>query len=56
MNYAETLDYLDRFVNYEQRPVVDYSAANYKLDRVEYLLDLLGNPHQAYPTLLIAGA
>ncbi len=54
MTYAEALAWLDSFQNYEK--FVDYSyAEQFSLDRVLHLLELLGNPHHAYPVLHIAG-
>ncbi len=54
MNYKEALDYLDSFLNYEKTTAYCYPDA-FSLDRVERLLDRLGNPHRRYATLHVAG-
>jgi len=53
--YAQALAYLNRLINYERsRPPV-YSADHLNLERMRALLARLGHPHQAYPTIHIAG-
>ncbi len=53
--YQETLDYLYDFVNFEHRRLDQYSAENFSLDRVYELLELLGNPHESFRSIHIAG-
>jgi dihydrofolate synthase/folylpolyglutamate synthase len=54
MTYAEALTWLDSFQNYEKS--ADYSCAElFSLARVSRLLELLKNPHRAYPVLHVAG-
>ncbi|MGC9469653.1 MAG: bifunctional folylpolyglutamate synthase/dihydrofolate synthase [Anaerolineae bacterium] len=55
MEYHDVLRYLYGLVDYEKRRIERYSPREFKLDRVVQLLDKLGNPHDAYPTLHIAG-
>jgi len=55
MKYHDVLRYLYGLVDYEKRRIERYSARVFKLERVIQLLEKLGNPHQAYPTLHIAG-
>ncbi len=53
--YAQAIEYLNRFVNYERQRPPKYSAETLNLDRMGDLLSRLGDPHQAYPTIHIAG-
>jgi dihydrofolate synthase / folylpolyglutamate synthase len=55
MKYHDVLRYLYGLVDYEKRRIERYSPREFKLERVAQLLERLGNPHQAYPTLHIAG-
>lgn len=55
MDYHSALRYLYSLVDYEKKRIERYSPDEFKLDRVEFLLEKLGHPHRAYPTLHIAG-
>ncbi len=55
MEYHEALRYLYGLVDYEKRRIERYSPREFKIERVMRLLEQLGNPHQTYPTLHIAG-
>ena len=55
MNYQEALDYLNSFVNYERTMSWEYPEA-LKLDRMRALAKALGNPQNAYESVLIAGS
>ena len=57
MNQAfnDAVDYLYSFVNFEHKKLDQFSAENITLERPEELLDLLGNPHNSFPTIHIAG-
>ncbi len=55
MNYSEALEYLDSFTNYEKEKTFQYPAA-LNLDRMRQLAKELGNPQNAYPSILIAGS
>ncbi len=54
MNYTETLAYLEFFANYEKTTAYRYGEV-FSLERVLRLLDRLGDPHNAYPTVHVAG-
>ncbi len=53
--YAEALDYLYGRINYEKIGNTPYTQGNYRLDRMRQLLEILGNPHQAYDIVHVAG-
>lgn len=53
--YEAALAFLYERINYEQLPREQYSAAGFKLDRMEALLDRLGNPQRELPAIHIAG-
>ena len=55
MNYSEAIAYLDSYVNYEKLPDYRWTQAAFRLDRMFRMLDLLGNPHNAYPSVHVAG-
>ncbi len=55
MKYHDVLRYLYGLVDYEKRRIERYSPREFKLDRVVQLLEELGNPHEAYPTIHVAG-
>ncbi len=54
MNYLEAIQYLDTFTNYEQIPPQS-AEVGFRLERVHWLLDQLGNPHQKFSSIHIAG-
>lgn len=49
-HYAEALAYIYSYINYNPA-----HTAHWSLDRLQELLHRLDNPHQPYPSLLIAG-
>ncbi len=53
--YAEALDYLYGRINYEKIGNTPYTLGNYRLDRMRQLLEILGNPHQTYDIVHVAG-
>lgn len=53
MDYAESLAYWNRRINYERKPC---AAGDLKLDRMRALLELLDEPQTAYPIVHIAGS
>ncbi len=53
--YTEALDYLYSRINYEKIGYTPYTQGNYRLDRMRQLLEILGNPHQAYDIVHVAG-
>ena len=53
-DYQAAIDFLYSRINYEKGHA-SYSAANYRLDRMRRLLDLLGNPQNQYRIVHVAG-
>lgn len=54
--FEEALARLARFANYEINRAVVYAPGTFELGRMVELLARLGNPHQAYPTVHVAGS
>ena len=54
MTYPEALQYLNSFVNYEKRDRYDYNKS-FKIDRIQKIASLLGNPQDATNAIHIAG-
>ena len=54
-DYQDTLDYLFSFVDYSLTKQLVYSPEKFNLDRMTRLLDLMGNPHKAYPVIHVTG-
>ena len=55
MDLHQSLEYLDSFVNYEKETARSYPEA-FKLDRMRLLAKELGNPQNAYDSVIIAGS
>ena len=55
MKFHDTLRYLYGLVDYEKRRIERYSPREFKIERVQGLLEKMGNPYENYPTLHIAG-
>lgn len=55
MNELQALEYLDSFVNYEKEFSQAYPEA-FKLDRMRVLMRELGNPQNAFDSVIIAGS
>lgn len=55
MLYTEALAYLYSLANYERVPMGAYSPETLNLDRVRNLLAKLGNPHERFRTVHVAG-
>jgi len=53
--YQKTLDYLYSFVDYSLTRSIRYAPEKFDLDRMRDFLDYLGNPHQKYPVIHVAG-
>lgn len=53
--YQRALDYLYGFINFEQNPLDRYQASKIDTARPRALLALLGNPHERFPSIHIAG-
>ena len=54
MTYAQALEYLDGFLNYEKVTAYRYPEV-FSLDRMREFLRALGNPQEQYPILHVAG-
>jgi dihydrofolate synthase / folylpolyglutamate synthase len=54
-SYRDALNYLYSFTDYEKRGFAAYAPEFYSLDRMRHFLALLGDPHQAFSALHIAG-
>lgn len=55
INYQQALDYLYSFVDYSLTRNFRNSPEKFDLGRMAALLDLIGDPHRAYPVIHIAG-
>ncbi|MFH1478657.1 MAG: folylpolyglutamate synthase/dihydrofolate synthase family protein [Candidatus Omnitrophota bacterium] len=55
MNYQETVDYIDSFINFERIPEYAYESS-FRLDRMHAFLNELGNPHKDLKAIHIAGS
>src|SRR4030066_339171 len=53
--YKKALDYLYSFVDFSLQKVITYSPARFKLERMQALVEALGNPQQKYPIIHVAG-
>ncbi len=54
-NYNLALDYLYSYIDYSLRQASEIARAEFNLERMFALLNLLGNPHQDYPIIHVAG-
>ena len=54
-NYNLALDYLYSYIDYSLRHSSELAKAEFNLERMFALLNLLGNPHQDYPIIHVAG-
>lgn len=54
-SYRNALDYLYTFVNFEHKRIDQYTSEHIDPARPARLLALLGDPHQRYPAIHIAG-
>ncbi len=55
MLYREALSYLYSLTNYERVPIGASTYETLKVDRMQRLLDALGNPHEKYRIVHVAG-
>jgi dihydrofolate synthase / folylpolyglutamate synthase len=53
--YNKALDYLYSFVDYSLKHSSELAKAEFNLDRMYALMDLLGNPQSKYPIIHVAG-
>ncbi len=54
-SYNQALDYLYSFVDYSLKHSSEMAKADFNLDRMFALMDLLGNPQNDYPIIHVAG-
>lgn len=55
-HYQQALDYIYSFVDYSRTRQENLAPENFDLARVEALMSMLGDPHQAYPSIHVAGS
>ncbi len=55
-SYQQALDYLYSFVDYSLTRAFRYTPDKFDLGRMVTLLSYLGNPHQGYPIIHLAGS
>ena len=53
--YQEALDYLYTFVDYSLTRSFRFTPDKFNLDRVNALLERLGNPHRTFAVVHVAG-
>lgn len=53
--YEQALQFLFSRINYERMHVDAYGAQDLKLDRMKWLLNLIGNPQEQLPAVHVAG-
>jgi dihydrofolate synthase / folylpolyglutamate synthase len=53
--YNQALDYLYSYVDYSLKKSSELAKAHFELGRMRALMDLLGNPQDAYPIIHVAG-
>jgi dihydrofolate synthase/folylpolyglutamate synthase len=53
--YGEAMQFLLGRIDYERATAAPYPARDFRLDRMHEMLRRLGNPHQKYPTIHVAG-
>ena len=53
--YNTALDYIYSFVDYSLKHSSELAKADFNLDRMRALLAELGNPHNQYPVMHVAG-
>ena len=55
MTFLEAQQYIASFINFEQR-LPSYNLSSFKLERVQYLLGLLGDPQNQLKIIHVAGS
>lgn len=56
LTYERALAYLGQFINYETRRRVPYLPEHFNLDAFAAFLHEIGDPHEIFPSVLIAGS
>jgi len=54
-SYAKALRYIASLSDYERLRIVRYTSQNFDLDRMRTLLKKLGNPHEQFRSIHVAG-
>jgi len=54
--YKNALEYLYSFVDFSMQKVDTYSPARFRLERMQALVESLGNPQKAFPSIHVAGS
>lgn len=54
-SYNQALDYLYSFVDYSLKHASELAKADFNLDRMFALMQVLGNPHSKYPIIHVTG-
>jgi dihydrofolate synthase / folylpolyglutamate synthase len=55
LTFADALNYLDSFINYERQPRVAYTREAFDLTEFERFLARLDDPHRQLKTVIVAG-
>lgn len=53
--YQQSLDWIYSWIDFSMKRHVDDTHRFFKLDRMNKLMDLLGNPHKSFPSVHVAG-
>lgn len=53
--FSKALKYLDTLTDFERLRIVRYNSQNFDLDRMRSLLRKLGNPHEQFKSIHVAG-
>ena len=54
-DYNQALEYLYSYVDFSLQKTITYSPARFKLERMQALVESLGNPQEFYPCIHVAG-
>ena len=55
-DYAAALDFLYGRIDYERTPTIPYQERHLKLERMQTLLELIGDPQEHLPVIHVAGS
>ena len=55
MTYKDAVDYINSFINFEKIPKYQYTTS-FRLERMEAILEELGNPHKGLNAIHVAGS
>jgi dihydrofolate synthase/folylpolyglutamate synthase len=55
LTFADSVSYLDSFINYERQPQVSYTREAFDLSGFERFLTRLNDPHRRLKTIVVAG-